>query len=212
MKNLQFAWEPYVSLGQKRIYQPKTTLYRQGEVGNGFYYLQDGEVKIKLISNRGDERVIDFVAPGELFGEQGIKKEPYFTSAFITKPSTLYYFSNESFQNLCKEQIGAVNIFLNSLINKERLLAQIVSLENRTVEQKLAFFLLKLYDKHKNNQISINQISLSLYIGTSRITIYKILQQWEKSGIVSVSNRTIHIHEIDQLQNIYQQSAKLISK
>ncbi|MGE5702359.1 MAG: Crp/Fnr family transcriptional regulator, partial [Clostridia bacterium] len=114
------------------MYPPKATLFHQGETGNGFYYLLDGEVKIKLTSNKGDERIIDIITPGELFGEAGIKREPYFSTAQVGKQSTLYFFSNEAFQCICKENPAAIDIFLQSLIRKQRLLAEIVAQENRT--------------------------------------------------------------------------------
>jgi len=43
---------------------------------------------------------------------------------------------------------------------------------------------------------------LSNYIGTSRITVYKILQQWEKKEIVTVSNRSIQINDLNRLRAI----------
>lgn len=202
MTHHKYAWEPYLSKGIKKTFPQKTTLFHQGEIGKGFYYLFDGEVKVKLTSNKGDERIIDIVTPGELFGEAGIKKEPYFSTAHVTKQSILYYFSNEAFQSICKESPAAIDIFLQSLIRKERLLAEIVAQENRSFEQKLAFFLLKMYNKSKETSISINQISLSNYIGTSRITVYKILQQWEKKEIVTVSKRSIHINDLNRLRAI----------
>jgi CRP/FNR family cyclic AMP-dependent transcriptional regulator len=202
MNHLKFAWEPYLSLGQRRTYKQKTTLYHQGAIGSGFYYLHEGEVVIKLISSKGDERAIDIVSPGELFGEQGYRREPYFSSAVTNKPSTLYYFSNEAFHKLCQEHPGAANLFLCSLLNKERFLAEIVRLENCPVEQKMAFFLLRFCEKNHNNTICMNQTFLSTYVGTSRITVYKILRQWVKSGIVRISKRTIIIDDFHQLENI----------
>ncbi|HZG80966.1 MAG TPA: Crp/Fnr family transcriptional regulator [Brevibacillus sp.] len=202
MSKHKYAWKPYLARGLKKTYPPKTILFHQGEIGNGFYYLEDGEVKIQLTSFKGDERIIDIVTPGELFGEAGIKKEPYFSTAYVMKPSTLFYFSNEVFQQICREHPSAIDIFLQSLIRKERLLAEIVAQENRSFEQKLAFFLLKLYNKNKDTNIAINQISLSNYIGTSRITVYKILQQWEKKEIVTVSNRSIQINDLNRLRAI----------
>ncbi|WP_232698487.1 Crp/Fnr family transcriptional regulator [Brevibacillus daliensis] len=206
MNQQKYAWEPYLSKGVKKLYKPKATLFRQGDVGTGFYYLADGEVKIMLVSKKGDERTIDIIYPGELVGEAGIKKEPFFSSAFVTKPSTLFYFSNEAFHSLCQEHSQAIDIFLSSLIKKQRLLAEIVSQENRSCEQKLAFFLLRLYQKNANPKIVINQITLSNYIGKSRITVYKILRQWEQADIVTVSNRTIVINDIERLHSFLRES------
>lgn len=202
MQESLYTFEPFLSWGQKRCFKKHETVYTQGELGKGFYYLQVGEIRITLVSNKGDVRIIDFVSPGELLGEQGIKREPYFTTAFVTKPSVLYFFSDEAFQRLCQDHMEAADLLINSLIRKQRMLADIVSIQDYPAEQQLAYFLLKLLKKQLNETISISQTSLSLYVGTSRITVYKILQQWERKGIVTVANRAIQINDREQLHAI----------
>lgn len=197
-----FAWEPFISYGKKRQVKKNAILYRQGEIGSGFYYLDQGEVKIKLLSDKGDERIIDYISPGELLGEQGIKGEAYFTTASVTKTSTLFYFSNEAFQQICKDHPTAANIIMNSIIRKVRLLAKTVSLQNSSMEHQMAHFLYKLYKKHRKTDLTIDQTSLAHYIGTSRVTVYKILQQWKTREIITITNRKIHLIDVEKLQSI----------
>jgi CRP/FNR family cyclic AMP-dependent transcriptional regulator len=200
--DLTFAWEPFISYGQKRKVKKNAILYRQGEIGSGFYYLDQGEVTIKLLSDRGDERIIDYISPGELLGEQGIKGEAYFTTASLTKPSTLFYFSNEDFEKICKTHPNAADIIMNSIIKKVRLLAETVSIQNSSMEHQMAHFLYKLYIKHGKLDITIDQTSLAHYIGTSRVTVYKILQQWKARNIITIENRKIHLLDIVKLKAI----------
>src|SRR4051812_23444979 len=103
------TWETFIAkgYGQQMIFKKKTYLYHQGETGNGFYYLKKGIVKISLLSKEGSERDIDYVTPGNLLGEQGFNNGPYFTTATITAPSTLYLFSKMEFDRLCGEIPGA---------------------------------------------------------------------------------------------------------
>ncbi len=42
----------------------------------------------------------------------------------------------------------------------------------------MARFLVLLSKKYNNHSIPITQIALAQYIGTSRITVYKIMQKW----------------------------------
>jgi CRP/FNR family cyclic AMP-dependent transcriptional regulator len=198
----RFAWEPFKSYGQKRQDKKNSILYRQGEIGSGFYYLDQGEVTIKLLSDKGDERIIDYISPGELLGEQGIKGEAYFTTASLTKPSSLFYFSNEEFQKICKIHPAATDIIMNSIIRKVRLLAETVSIQNSSMEHQLAHFLYKLYIKHGKLDITIDQTSLAHYIGTSRVTVYKILQQWKAKNIITIINRKIYLLDVEKLKAI----------
>lgn len=200
--SLRYQWEPYVSYGQKRHLKKNSILFRQGEKGRGFYYLHEGQVAVKLLSDQGMERIIDYLPEGYLLGEQGLREEPYFTTVIMEKNSTLYYFSTENFQQICYEHPEASDIFMNSLIQKVRLLAETVSLLNSPLDYQMAHFVYKLYQKYGTTNIPISQTALARYIGTSRITVYKILQKWIKNGWIEVSNRSICICNLAEIEAI----------
>jgi CRP/FNR family cyclic AMP-dependent transcriptional regulator len=155
-----------------------------------------------MSSDNGDERIIDYISPGELLGEQGIKGEAYFTTASVTKPSTLFYFSNEDFQKICMDHPSAADIIMNSIIRKVRLLAETVSIQNNSMEHQMAHFLYKLYLKNGKTDISIDQTSLANYIGTSRVTVYKIIKQWKAKDIIIMTNGKIQLIDVEKLKTI----------
>jgi len=196
-------WENFISegYGQKREFNKNTVLYRQGEIGQGFYYLTKGEVKISLLSPQGNERDIDYVTPGYLLGEQGIYKNPYFTTAVITTPSTLHFFSEEDFTKLCLDITDAPSVFMDSLILKVRLLAEATAILNAPAEYRLAHFLYRLYTRKNELKIKINQVSLARFIGTSRITVYKIINQWKDERMIDYNKGYIHFLDIGKLEN-----------
>ncbi|MEK1831156.1 cyclic nucleotide-binding domain-containing protein [Priestia megaterium] len=49
--------------------EENTTIYYQGEVGKGFYYLDKGSVKITLLTEKGAERTVNYVPEGMLLGK-----------------------------------------------------------------------------------------------------------------------------------------------
>lgn len=204
MENLlRYHWNPYLIYGQRCDFNKNHTIYRQGEQGRGFYYVAEGNVNIKIISDQGNERIVDFIPEGFLIGEQGILEKPYMTTAITETKSILYYFSIETFREICKENRDIGTLFMNSLIQKIRLLAETVSLLNTPVELQMAHFLHKLYHKYGSSQIPITQTSLAQYIGTSRISIYKILQQWMKNDLIDIRNRSIELLDIKQIESIF---------
>lgn len=199
----QLGWNTFITYGygNRRICNKNTYLFRQGEVGTGFYYLTEGEVKISLLTDQGIERDIDYVMPGELIGEQALQNEPYLTSAMTTTPSILYFFSNKFFNTLCFENPGVANILVNSLIQKVRLLAESTSFLNAPADYRLAHFLYKLYIKKNETTIfKINQTSLARFIGTSRITVYKIMKQWEKDEFIKLHKGYIYLLDLNRLE------------
>jgi len=212
--NKQHNWDTFISLGygQKCVFKKNTVLFHQGEAGKGFYYLLDGEVKISVISNEGHERDIDYVTPGELIGVQGLKNDPYTYTAKATVPSKVYFFSNQTLNQLITDIPEATNIFMDSLIMKVQLLAETISLLNAPAEYRLAHFLYKIHIKTSKSSIKISQTSLSRYIGTSRITVYKIIKQLEQDKVLEFKNGGIEILDTRKLKTFLNSFLQLSPK
>lgn len=208
MVNLRYIWRPFLKYGQMMRLEENTTIYYQGEVGKGFYYLDKGSVKITLLTEKGAERTVNYVPEGMLLGENGINKEPYLTTAVTTAPSVLYYFTNETTLKIYEEKPKAVILFTNSLLYKFRLLAEIITFLNLPVEQQMAHYLLKLVKE--NEEFPFNQTSFARYVGTSRITVNKIIQKWSKEKWIELSNQNIYIKNINKLKEIRNQNSKNI--
>jgi CRP/FNR family transcriptional regulator, cyclic AMP receptor protein len=200
MKNLRNAWSPYLQYGNKLVLEENSVVYRQGCEGKGFFFLSEGGIKITLLSKEGVERTVNYVPEGMLFGEHGSRKEAYLTSALTTCSTVVYQFSDEALEKVCENHPEAACIFTNSLIYKFRILAEIIAFLNSPVEQQMAHYLLKLINE--NGSFSIDQTSFALYIGTSRITVNKILNKWKTQKIIDLSNRTIEILDITRLKEL----------
>jgi CRP/FNR family transcriptional regulator, cyclic AMP receptor protein len=200
MHNLRYTWQPYLSYGQLFDFGRNKVVYHQGEPGRGIYYLAKGEIKVTLLSDHGDERIINIVPPGMLFGEHGVHGEPYLTSGTTTCPSTVYFFSDEAIGAICREHPEAAGIYTDSLIYKFRTLAEIIAHLDSPVEQQMAFYLLKLVQE--NGNASMNQTAFSKYIGTSRITVNKIIQKWKQKEYIELQKREIIIKDFDKIRAI----------
>ena len=200
MQVLRYLWEPYLSYGQLFEFEKNKVVYLQGEAGRGIYYLKKGEIKGTLLSDKGDERIINMVPPGMLFGEHGVHGEPYLTSGTTTCLSTVYYFSDDVIATICKNHPEAAGIYTDSLIYKFRTLAEIIAHLDSPVEQQMAFYLLKLVQE--NGNASMNQTAFSKYIGTSRITVNKIIQKWKQNGYIELKKREIIIIDFHKIRAI----------
>lgn len=200
MDYLRNQWELFLSYGQVFEFEKNKVVYHQGQAGRGIFYLKKGEIKVTLLSDKGNERIINIVPPGMLFGEHGVHGEPYLTSGTTTCPSTIYYFSNDTIDSICKDHPAAAAIYTDSLIYKFRTLAEIIAHLDSPVEQQMAFYLLKLVKE--NGNASMNQTAFSKYIGTSRITVNKIIQKWKQHGYIELRKREIIINDAAKISAI----------
>ena len=196
---MRYEWEPYLKYGYKKNVAKNETLFSQGEEGSGFYYVAEGKVSIRLLSEEGKERVIDYMLDGTLLGQQGIIEQPYSVSAVCDTNTCLYYFSNEAFKSICKDHPEAITIFIKVLSTRIRVLAETVTMINMPYEKQMARFLVLLSKKYNTHSIPITQIALAQYIGTSRITVYKIMQKWAGKNVISIGKNKIDIINFNKL-------------
>ncbi len=202
MMPLRYKWTPYLLYGRKLECKKNVALYHQGEQGKGFYYLDKGGVKVSLLSDNGHERIIDYVPAGTLIGEHGVYQSPYMTTAITTTAATVYHFSDDALANVCRDHPEAATLFAYAQIHKIRLLAEIIALLDSPIEQQMAHYLLKLVDIQETEQVTIDQSAFARYIGTSRITVNKILQKWRQQELIHVSTGVLHVLAPDKIKAI----------
>lgn len=199
-----FDWSQYAGYAEIKKLKKGTVLFQQGDVINGFYYLQEGKVMISMLREDGYERIIDFVYPGTLIGEQLLNGKPSFTNATLLRESSLYFFSKEQFEKLAAKHQETSREFGNSLIQKVRMLVNLQFIENASVEVQLAHFLLNLREKNNKDAIELDQNLIAKYIGKSRVSLWKVLKKWRAESIVEITNGIILLKDVEALMKIRQ--------
>lgn len=197
-----FDWSKYSTYVEVYKLKKNALLFRQGDRLNGFYYLQKGKVAISILREDGYERIIDFVFPGSLIGEQMINNTESFTTAKLLKDSTLCFISKDNFDLLIKEHPETSREFEISLISKIRMLANINAILNESVEVQLAHFLVKLHEGKESDTLQLTQTSIAKYLGKSRVSVWKVLKEWTSEGIIEINNQNVVIKNIDKLKEI----------
>jgi CRP/FNR family transcriptional regulator, cyclic AMP receptor protein len=51
-------------------------VFRQGEVADMVFYIQEGSVKLTVLSKQGKEAVVGILEPGQFFGEGCLNGHP----------------------------------------------------------------------------------------------------------------------------------------
>ncbi|MCR8645751.1 Crp/Fnr family transcriptional regulator [Paenibacillus sp. N1-5-1-14] len=195
-------WQRILKYGNRRFFKKKTVIYRQGTIGDGFYYLHSGLVKIVTLTPSSKERMLNIVVPGQLIGVQAVDGQTHFTTSIVAKDAVVYHFSASQFQELMTEQPELVHLIAQTIIQKMRILLFAVQVKMRSTEAQIAMILLNLYDDFKNYDIPLSKQELANCIGLTRITVYKILKQWKEAGIIEMKDRTLLIHHADRLKQI----------
>lgn len=194
VKSCTNIWEQTIlKYGEPRTYGPGCIIYSQGEVSRGFYYLQQGRVKISIYRKDGGEKILAIHHAPATFGETAaFDGGPQFTTATTLEPCRIYLFPQKIFLDLFRQRPELATDLVRSIGRKMRLLAlQVEDLTFLDSSSRIAHMLLKLahdYGKHTPEGIvitlPITHQELADVVGVSRVTATTILNRLEQMGIL----------------------------
>ncbi len=73
-------------------FAPDQIIFKEGDSGNGIYFVKEGLVQIQAMVGHGDLKVLSRIPPGELFGEMAmLDNQPRSASALAEEPTTVYF-------------------------------------------------------------------------------------------------------------------------
>ena len=108
-------WENYLEFGTRQFFKEKTGVYKQDTIGDGFYYVHKGLIKVITSTTKEKDRMLNIVVPGQLLGLQTMDQQVHFTTAVTAKDSILYYFPYEKFKELLSLQPTFLNLFTKTV-------------------------------------------------------------------------------------------------
>lgn len=195
-------WKDYLQYGKRLYYKKKSIIFSENSPANqGFYYLENGFVKISTKTFVGGERTIVIAEEGGSFGEQAVDGLPYFSTATAIDNCIIYFFSFDEI----KAQMGTDHslrmLVYHSLTDKLRLLVNNSVLCSLPSEQLLARSILQMKVIYAGDEIPLTQQELCCFTGLNRVTIYKLFKKWG-SEVVFIGKKNIVIKNSEVLVDI----------
>jgi CRP/FNR family transcriptional regulator, cyclic AMP receptor protein len=80
-----------------------TILFRAGDSGHGYYRIEDGLLKVTIVSDCGGERILAFLGQGAIVGELSmIDGLPRSASVVAVRASVLSFLSRAAFERFAE--------------------------------------------------------------------------------------------------------------
>jgi len=185
-------------------------LFRTGDKFKSLYAIQYGSMKSYGLTVDGKEQVTGFHLTGEVLGMDAIDEDEHHCNAVAletTEVCELPFSALETLQN----EVPNLQRDLNKIMSREirRDQHMLLMLGSTTVEQRLARFILNLYERLQKRGASDNTLNLSMtrqdignYLGVAFETVSRQLAHMQDEGILEIKNRNIHILDIKTLEAI----------
>jgi CRP/FNR family transcriptional regulator, cyclic AMP receptor protein len=172
-------------------YQTDQTVFVQGEEANSIFYILEGRVKVKIVSEHGREAIVAIMEKGEFVGEGCLTGQPLrlATAVAMTK-CILIRLEKAAVQRGLREEQEFSEKFISYLLTRNvRVEADLVDHLFNSSEKRLARTLLLLAHFGKEEApepvtMKINQETLAEMIGTTRSRVNFFMNKFRKLGFI----------------------------
>lgn len=186
----------------------KKNIFRAGEKAEFLYIVKKGMVK--LFRNRKGSEKEEIVC---VIRDRGhFCLAPLLTdarehmNAAAMEESQLLLIAKKDLLDLMNSSHAFAKNLIRTLAGKEcRLCEEVCDLSLSTTKERLAKYLLELYEDHGRNprfQVPLTQGPLAAYLGTVRETLSRDLSALRKAKVISFSKKKLQIYSAKELARI----------
>ena len=166
-------------------------VFAQGVPANAVFYIQDGGVKLSVLSSAGKEAVVAMLGPGDFFGEGCLAGQPLrMGTATAVVPTTVLRIQKREMTRALHEQSEFSDRFIaHMLVRNIRIEEDLVDQLFNSSEKRLARTLLLLarYGKEEAPQRTLprlSQATLAEMVGTTRSRVNFFMNKFRKLGFI----------------------------
>jgi CRP/FNR family transcriptional regulator, cyclic AMP receptor protein len=178
-----------------KTYKAKKNIFGQGEPADAVFYIEEGDVKLSVISRQGKEAVIALLTAGDFFGEGCLAGQPlHMGSAATMSGSTIVRIEKNTMIGVLHDEPKLSEIFMAFLLSRNvKFEADLVDQLFNSSEKRLARVLLLLANFGKGPKLEavipkISQEVLAAKVGTTRPRINFFMNKFRKLGLIEYSD------------------------
>jgi CRP/FNR family transcriptional regulator, cyclic AMP receptor protein len=182
-------------------YAPGVVIYSQGDPSDTVLYIQQGTVKLSVVSKTGKEAVVGMLGAGDFFGEGALAGQPVrlATARSVSGCRILLVPKGQMIRLLHQQHAFSDRFIAHMLARNSRLEEDLVDQLFNASEKRLARTLLLLarYGRpHGPRRVvpKISQEVLAEIVGTTRSRINFFMNKFRKLGFIDY-NGTLEVHD-----------------
>ncbi len=180
-------------------------VYHEGDQSDAFFIVRSGSVKSYLVTEDGEEQVLGFFLPGDVFGLDTCESGRHVSSAVILETSSLCRIPVEQAVSQTAS-LDLLKLASEQVIHTHNL---VLMLAKKDADGRIASLLLSLAGRFQRRGYSATDFSLSMsrqdigcYLGLAVETVSRTLTRFQDSGILQVNRRQVSIVDRDKLEQI----------
>ncbi len=191
-----------IGAGRKVVAFPKKeTVFTQGDAADSVFYIQEGKVRLTVVSKIGKEATLGILNRGEFFGEGGLAGQPLrMGSATALTDCELLRIEKKAMMEALHREHEFSDMFVAYLLARNiRYEEDLVDQLFNSSEKRLARILLLLAHFGKEGVPEtvipkISQETLADMIGTTRSRVSFFMNRFRELGFVDYGTDGLQVH------------------
>lgn len=189
-------------------YPKGAAVFQQDGDAHSFFVLLHGRLRVFKLTPDGQQVVVRFVAPGEIFGvAMAIGRDTYPGTAVAVVDSVALQWPSSSWQRLVATHPSLATNTLQTVGGRvQELHTRVVEMSTEQVERRVAHALLRLAQQAGRKVESgvridfpISRQDIAEMTGTTLHTVSRIISAWEERGLVESGRQRITVREPHKL-------------
>ena len=180
--------------------QKHQILFAQGDTANAVFYIQEGWVKLTVVSPQGKEAVVAILGSGDFFGETCLAGQSVcLATATSLDASTIVRIDRSTMNRVLYNEPAFSELFMLHLMTRNiRTQEDLVDQLFNSAEKRLARTLLLLATCEKKGTSAlvipkISQETLAEMVGTTRSRVSFFMNRFKKLGFIEYTDG-LHVH------------------
>jgi CRP-like cAMP-binding protein len=182
-------------------YQNRQIIFAQGDKADAMFYIQDGSVKLTVMSKDGKKAVIAIMRQGDFFGEGCLVQQSLrMSTATAIQSSTIARVKKAPLARIIQREPAFAKLFIAYLLFRiGRVEGKLVDQISSSSERRLAKILLLLAGIGPQSTpaepviLKVSQETLAEMVGTTRSRVSYFMNRFRKMGLIDY-NGTLQVH------------------
>jgi CRP/FNR family transcriptional regulator len=184
-------------------------LFSEGDAVKGIYFVYKGNFKVNKRWDKEKELIIRFANPGDIVGHMGLGEKLFYpVSATALEPSVVCFLGMDFFEATLKVNTNLtyqlMKFLANELQNSHR---RMRDLAHMSVKARIAQAFISLghqfgVDENGVIAVEMSRQDISSFAGTTYETLFKVLNEFARLNILTLTGRKIQVIDEDKLLQI----------
>ncbi|MCK6649843.1 MAG: Crp/Fnr family transcriptional regulator [Bacteroidia bacterium] len=185
-------------------------MFKQGDKVNGIHFIVKGNVKVSVLKSEHPERILRLAGPDKILGHRGIANSHYSITATALTDCEILFLPNDIFITLLRTNpdlsMFLINFLAVEMRDSEDRMINLIQLD---VKERIACILITLsesfgFDEKEPTKLSytLSRKDFASFAGTTYETVIRTLISLQKSKLIKLAGKEIHILNLPGLKNV----------